>query len=80
MDLTPETAVAMTELPHLACLRLHVGHCEPRSKQILSTSDSLAWVSIECEDELDIHMDRASRAPERWPPVDDAFEPEFGEM
>jgi hypothetical protein len=80
VDIAPETAAAMTELPHLACLRLHVGHCDPRTKQILSTSESLAWVSIECEDEFDIHRDRASRAPERWPPVDDAFELKFGAM
>ncbi|HWG41514.1 MAG TPA: TIGR02996 domain-containing protein [Gemmataceae bacterium] len=80
VNITPETAVAITELPHLASLRLQVGHCDPRSKQILSTNESLPWVSIDCEDEYDIRTYRANLAPERWPPIDDPLEPQFGEI
>jgi uncharacterized protein (TIGR02996 family) len=71
-DVPPDAATALTRLPHLACLRLD-GWCDPASEQILSSSDSLAWVSINNDDDVDIQTYRAKRAPERSPPVDDGL-------
>jgi uncharacterized protein (TIGR02996 family) len=76
VDVPPDLAAALTRLPHLACLRLHA-RCDPASEQVLSASDSLAWVSMSDDDEVDIQEYRAKRAPDRWPPVDNALEQPF---
>ena len=72
LDISPDLAAEMMRLPHLATLCLHVRHCDVWIEQLLSRSDRLAWVSIDREDEDDIQTNRAKRAPERCPPVDDA--------
>jgi uncharacterized protein (TIGR02996 family) len=75
LDVGPDMALAMTRLPHLVSLELHVRHLDEQSKRILSESDSLAWVSTHCEDEEeDVQSWRASRSPGRTPPVDAAFD------
>jgi hypothetical protein len=74
LGLSPDLAVAITQLPHLASLRLDLSRCDPRSKQVLSQSDSLAWAVIQCYEEDDVQTHRANRASERWPPVDAALE------
>jgi uncharacterized protein (TIGR02996 family) len=63
--------------PYLTRLSLGLGHCDPRPRQILSESDSLPWVSLECGD-VNIQTWRAARASECWPPVDAAFEEPMG--
>jgi uncharacterized protein (TIGR02996 family) len=87
LDISPDLAAEMTRLPHLA--RLHLGlwhydprrrrHCDPRSRQLLTESDSLAWVSIDCEDGADERAWRGAHAPERRVPLDDATERQFRE-
>jgi hypothetical protein len=74
LDVTPVLAAELTQLPHLASLRLRVPRCDPRSRQILLTSDSLAWPLIDCYDDWDIQSHRANLSPARWPPVDEATE------
>ena len=76
--LSPDLAEAMTRLPNLASVHLGLGRCDPRTRQVLSRSDSLAWVSISCRDEDDIQTYRANRAPERSPPLDAALEHRAG--
>jgi uncharacterized protein (TIGR02996 family) len=76
LDFTPDLAAAMTRLPHLACVRLGLGHCDPRSQQILAESGSVAWPLI---DELDWdspdeQVYRSFRAPDRCPPLDAALD------
>ncbi|HEY7426372.1 MAG TPA: hypothetical protein VH682_19220 [Gemmataceae bacterium] len=77
LDLSPDTAAELSRLPHLAHLQLWDCRCPPRSRELLSTSESLAWVWIDRDDDFDILRYRANRAPERFPPVDDDFEPHF---
>jgi uncharacterized protein (TIGR02996 family) len=79
LDISPDLASALTRLPHLSSLQLLVGHCDPQSKEILSQSESLAWVVITGGNDYDIRAYRANRSPERWPPVDDPQEWQFTE-
>jgi uncharacterized protein (TIGR02996 family) len=71
LNIPPDVATLLTRLPHLASFRLTGGHCDARSREILSTSDSLAWVMLDCDDE-GMRAYRAARAPGRWPPIDTA--------
>lgn len=71
-------ATQLTRMPCLARLRLSVANCDPQSRQILTTSESLAWPVIECTEDTDRQHYRANRAPDQFPPVDLALEPEFG--
>jgi hypothetical protein len=78
LGLSPDVASRLTRLPHLASLNLVVNSCDPQAKQALSTSESLAWVSIDDQDEYDVQTEREKRAPECWPPLDEALEPVCG--
>jgi hypothetical protein len=74
LDIAPDVAAEITRLPHLAALQLQGPQFHPRIKQILSESDTLAWTSIFCWEDRDVAADRASRAPQRWPPVDEVHQ------
>lgn len=74
LDMNPELAQRIARLPNLAGLHLSVSQCDPASAEILTSSDSLAWPLIECYDDGDVQAYRARRAPESWPPLDEAME------
>jgi hypothetical protein len=79
LNLTPGLAAELTRLPRLASLQLGISRWDPRARQILSESDSLAWTSILGEEDEGIGNYRSRRAPERWPPLDDETELNLGE-
>jgi hypothetical protein len=69
LSLSPDLALELTRLPNLANVYLSLEECHPRTGEILSTSESLAWPWIECYNYPDVHNYRANRAPDRSPPV-----------
>ena len=74
LELSPELAEEISRLPNLACLRLGVTGCDLVSRRTLTESDTLAWPLIEDDNDPSIKNYRANRAPERFPPLDDAME------
>jgi hypothetical protein len=68
IDVSPELATRMTQLPHLVRLRLYPLRFDPRIEPILTGSESLAWVLIEPDEDPGY---REAHAPERQPPVDE---------
>jgi uncharacterized protein (TIGR02996 family) len=69
-DLPPDLAAELTRLSHLTRLHLSLRECDPRTVQILSECESLAWPWVESWETFDVQRYRANRAPGRWPPVD----------
>jgi hypothetical protein len=74
LDVSPDMAIAMVRLPYLASLRLDAHHLDEQCKRVLQESDSLAWALLSGGQEEDVQTWRASRSPERAPPLDAAFE------
>jgi uncharacterized protein (TIGR02996 family) len=72
LSVSPITARAISELPNLASLELETCRLEAGSKQVLSQSTALAWVTISTSAD-DVQTWRAMRAPERTPPLDGPF-------
>jgi hypothetical protein len=68
IDVSPELATRMTQLPHLVRLCLYPDRLDRRIERILDGSESLPWVLIEPNDEEGY---RQAHAAERQPPVED---------
>jgi uncharacterized protein (TIGR02996 family) len=68
IDVSPELAMRLTQLPHLVRLRLSPQRLDRRIEPILNGSESLAWVLIEPDDDPGY---QEAHAPEREPPVED---------
>jgi uncharacterized protein (TIGR02996 family) len=72
LEISPDLARAITELPHLAHLQLGAD-MGARSKEILSASEPLAWQYLPWESD-DVQYVRAMNAPDRAPPLDTALD------
>jgi hypothetical protein len=72
IDIPPDLAAVLADpvrLPHLARLSLTVEHWHSPGEAILSGSASLAWLALYAR-EYHVGLYRASRAPQRCPPLD----------
>jgi uncharacterized protein (TIGR02996 family) len=70
LGMSPDLASALTDtqqMPHLVSLQVAVPRCDARSRQLLTRSEDLLTVSIECEDEPDDETYRGDRPPNPLP-------------
>jgi hypothetical protein len=72
LKITPDIATRIVRLPHLAQLSLTLRRCDSRSKRILSGSESLAWLSLSCEDDPPARYDPSFFALDHYLPLDEA--------
>jgi hypothetical protein len=77
IDVPPDVAEAITRLPHLENLYVLAARVDPISRKILAGSEGPAWLFLLSFDD-DLAEFRAQRAGERWLPLDEAVQAEFG--
>ncbi len=68
-ELNAELATNLTQVPNLANLWIRVSTCDQKTRQILARNPS-AWTIVLIDDDDDIQTYRATKSPERWPPLD----------
>jgi hypothetical protein len=76
LEVSPDMARSIVQLPHLAHLELNVRYMDSQTGQVLDNSTAVAWQLISHGDEDDQSW-RAIRSPEQTPPLDTATEGGF---